>query len=149
MPGSDTSQQFEIKKYYDEEQLVFGWASVAKDTSGTRPLDWQGDYIDAEDLEPAVYLFNLESRVSNDMHKANTENGLLVESVIFTKAKMAAMGIPEGTVPEGWWVGFKIYDREVYQKVKSGEYHMFSIEGSAQRVPCPDEPVKNHAGGDN
>lgn len=134
-----------IAKYYDEEQLVFGWASVAKDATGTRPLDWQGDLIDPEDLERAVYKFNLEFRESNEMHKPNSVNGTLVESVMFTKEKMASMGIPEGVVPEGWWVGFKLSDREVYQKVKAGIYKMFSIEGSAVREECEDESVVDHS----
>lgn len=138
------ANNLEITKYYDDEQLVFGWASVAKDANGNRPLDWQGDLIDAEDLEQAVYKFNLEFRESNEMHVSGTVNGTLVESVMFTKQKMAAMGIPEGTVPEGWWVGFKISDRDAYLKVKSGIYKMFSIEGSATRVECADEYVVNH-----
>lgn len=138
------ANNLEITKYYDDEQLVFGWASVAKDANGNRPLDWQGDLIDAEDLEQAVYKFNLEFRESNEMHVPDTVNGTLVESVMFTKQKMAAMGIPEGTVPEGWWVGFKISDRDAYLKVKSGIYKMFSIEGSATRVECGDEHVVNH-----
>lgn len=138
------SKSLEITKYYDDEQLVFGWASVSKDANGNRPLDWQGDLIDADDLEQAVYKFNLEFRESNEMHVPGTVNGTLVESVMFTKQKMAAMGIPEGTVPEGWWVGFKISDREAYHKVKSGIYKMFSIEGSATRVDCEDENVVNH-----
>ena len=124
-----------IEKFYDDEQLVFGWASVAKDATGNRPLDWQGDVIDAEDLEQAVYKFNLEFRESNDMHRLNSTNGTLVESIMFTKEKMAAMGIPEGTIPEGWWCGFKLDDQEAYSKVKNGIYKMFSIEGSATRVP--------------
>lgn len=128
-------QNVQIAKYYDDEQLVFGWASVAKDASGVAPLDWQGDVIDACDLEKAVYKFNLEFRESNDMHRPNSVNGQLVESVMFTKEKMAAMGIPEGLVPEGWWCGFKIDDQVAYQKVKSGIYKMFSIEGTGTRVP--------------
>jgi hypothetical protein len=124
-----------IAKWKDDEQLVFGWASVAKDASGKVPLDWQGDVIDPFDLEQAVYKFNLEFRESNEMHIPGTVNGSLVESVMFTKEKMQAMGIPDGMVPEGWWVGFKIVDKEAYAKVKAGIYKMFSIEGSAQRVP--------------
>ena len=46
-----------INKFYDDEQLVFGWASVSKDAKGNRPLDWHGDLIDVEDLEKAVYDF--------------------------------------------------------------------------------------------
>jgi len=137
-------KSLEITKYYDDEQLVFGWASVAKDAKGVRPLDWQNDYIDAEDLETAVYKFNLDYRETNEMH-AGPVKGQLVESIMFTKQKMAAMGIPEGTVPEGWWVGFKIADKETYLKVKTGLYKMFSIEGSGQRVQVSEEEVKNYA----
>ena len=128
-------QNVQIAKYYDDEKLVFGWASVARDPQGNVPLDWQGDVIDATDLERAVYKFNLEFRESNDMHQPNSTNGSLVESVVFTKEKMKAMEIPEGIVPEGWWVGFKIDDPIAYQKVKCGLYKMFSIEGSGKRTP--------------
>ena len=59
----------------------------------------------------------------------------LVESVIFTKEKMQAMGIPEGIVPEGWWIGFYVKDDNAWKKIKNGTYKMFSIEGKAVRVP--------------
>jgi len=131
---SHLSKGIPIAKSNDEEQLVFGWASVAKNAQGVEPLDWQGDIIDPTDLERAVYKFNLEFRESNDMHVPNTVNGMLVESVMFTKDKMEAMGIPEGIVPEGWWVGFKISDPVAYAKVKNGIYKMFSIEGSGTRT---------------
>lgn len=127
--------RFSIQKYYEDEQLVFGWASVAKRADGSTPFDWQGDEIDPEDLEKAVYKFNIDFRESNEMHIPGTVNGTVVESVMFTKEKMKAMGIPEGVVPEGWWVGFKITDKIAYQKVKAGIYKMFSIEGSGERVP--------------
>ena len=81
------------------------------------------------------------------MHKANSTNGKLVESVVFTKEKMKAMGIPEGVVPEGWWVAFYIENREVYHKVKSGVYKMFSIEGSAQQLEVEDEPLVDYSQG--
>jgi hypothetical protein len=71
-------------------------------------------------------------REGGEMHERGGV-ATLVESVMFTKEKMALMGIPEGTVPEGWWIGFKVYDDDVWEKVKSGEYPMFSIEGEAIR----------------
>ena len=52
----------------------------------------------------------------------------------------AAMGIPEGVVPEGWWIGFKVTDDEVWEKVKDGTYPMFSIEGEAIREEVDEEP---------
>lgn len=49
------------------------------------------------------------------------------------------LGIPEGTLPVGWWIGFKVLDEDVWEKVKSGEYPMFSIEGEAERVEVEEE----------
>ena len=66
---------------------------------------------------------------------------VLVESCVFTKEKMWAIGIPDGLIPEGWWIGFKVLDDDVWQKVKDGEYSMFSIEGEAIRQPVPTEPI--------
>ena len=63
----------------------------------------------------------------------------LIESVVFTEEKMAAMGIPEGTLPVGWWIGFQVTDADVWKKVKDGTYSMFSIEGKAERVEVNNE----------
>ena len=63
----------------------------------------------------------------------------LIESAVFTKEKMEAMGIPEGTLPTGWWIGFQVTDADVWEKVKDGTYSMFSIEGEAKRVEVEDE----------
>ena len=57
---------------------------------------------------------------------------------MFTKEKMQAMGIPEGIVPEGWWIGFYVDDDEAWKKVKSGVYQMFSIEGQGIREEVDD-----------
>ena len=65
--------------------------------------------------------------------------GLLVESVVFTPDKQEAMGIPAGTIPSGWWIGLKITDNAVWEKVKDGTYNMFSIEGDAVRIPVDDD----------
>ena len=46
---------------------------------------------------------------------------------------MGALGITEGALPEGWWIGFKVTDPDVWDKVKDGTYPMFSIEGTAIR----------------
>ena len=54
------------------------------------------------------------------MHERGGE-AVLIESVVFTEEKMKAMGIPAGTLPVGWWIGFKVLDEDVWEKVKSGE----------------------------
>jgi hypothetical protein len=45
------------------------------------------------------------------------------------------MGIDATAAPAGWWVGFKVDDPEVWAKVESGEYKMFSIGGTATEEP--------------
>lgn len=116
-----------------EQQLVFGWANVTIQEDGTTPFDWQGDIIETEILEAAAYNFVLSHGLANQEHSYGTDCGWLVESMMFTKDKMDALGIPEGTIPEGWFVGFYIPDPDVYAKVKNGEYNMFSIEGYGRR----------------
>jgi hypothetical protein len=123
----------DIAKMNDESHLVFGWANVAVDKEGEIPLDWQGDITSPEVLEKAAYKYVLKFRDMGEMHKGDV-TGYLVESVMFTKQKMKSMGIPEGVVHEGWWVGFFVPDEEVVAKIKSGEYNMFSIQGKAKRI---------------
>lgn len=125
-----------ISKTDDEQQLVFGWLSVAVDKAGKPVLDLQGDIIAPEELEKAAYDYVLFARNVGEMHNRTEGVGRLVESMVFTKQKQEALGIPAGTLPEtAWWIGYKIDDPEVWKKVKSGEYRAFSIGGRAKRKP--------------
>lgn len=117
-----------------DQGLVSGWANVARNADGTIPLDWQGDIIRPEVLEKAAIDFMLHYRESGEMHRGNSK-GTVVESIVLTKDKQAALGIPEGVVPEGWFITVKIDDPTVFEKVKSGHYRMFSIQGHGKRVP--------------
>lgn len=113
--------------------LVSGWASVAVNADGSRPLDWQDDVIDTHELEKAAVLFMLAYRESGVMH-AGDSVGTVVESIVFTKEKQEALGIPEGMVPEGWFITVKVHDPSVFEQVKNGTFKMFSIQGSSKRV---------------
>lgn len=117
-----------------DQGLVSGWANVAVNADGTIPLDWQGDIIRPEVLEKAAIDFMLNYRESGEMHQGSSI-GTVVESIVFTKDKQEALGIPEGVVPEGWFITVKIKDNDVFEKVKSGKYRMFSIQGHGNRVP--------------
>jgi hypothetical protein len=123
---------FKIQKSNDDKMLVFGWASVAITTEGEQVDDFQDDIIDPEDLENAAYDFVQFYRDGSEMHERGGV-ATLVESVVFTKEKQAAIGIPDGTLPEGWWIGFRVTDTDVWDKIKDGTYSMFSIEGTAIR----------------
>ena len=64
----------------------------------------------------------------------------MIESVVFTPEKLKALGLAEDSLPTGWWIGFHVTDADVWEKVKDGTYNMFSIEGTAVRVPIEEEP---------
>lgn len=129
---------FKITKSDDEKMLAFGWASVSMRVDGEVIEDWQKDIVEPKDLENAAYEFVLLYREGGEMHERGGA-AVLVESVVFTEEKMQAMGIPAGILPVGWWIGFKVLDRDVWEKVKDGTYQMFSIEGEAERVKVEDE----------
>lgn len=124
---------FELHKARDEQQLVSGWANVSVNADGSIPLDWQDDIIAPETLEKAAVNFMMEYQESGVMHKGGAV-GTVVESIVFTKEKQEAIGIPEGTVPQGWFITVKVHDPEVFAKVKDGTYKMFSIQGTCSRV---------------
>ena len=132
-PPEIVKRRFKIEKTNDEKMLAFGWASVAVRASGEQIEDWQEDIIDPEDLENAAYEFVRLYRDGGEMHERGGV-AVLVESVVFTSEKQRLIGIPEGTLPVGWWIGFKVTDPDVWAKVKDGTYSMFSIEGEAVRV---------------
>jgi len=124
---------FDITKAKEDECLVSGWANVAVNADGTLPLDWQDDVIRPEVLEKAAINFMMDYRGSGVMHEG-VEQGVVVESIVFTKEKQAILGIPEGHVPEGWFITVKVTNPEVFKAVKEGKYRMFSIQGNAKRV---------------
>lgn len=125
-------KRFEISKFDDSEQIVFGWANVAIRKNGEQIQDWQDDVVDVEELEKAAYAFNLEYRDTGEMHRGSSV-GKMVESFMVTPEKLEKMGLEPDALPLGWWVGFKIADAQIFEKIKKGEYQMFSIQGSAKR----------------
>lgn len=130
--------RFKIMKSDDEKMLAFGWASVSMRMGGEVIEDWQGDIIEPAELEAAAYEYVRLYGEGGEMHERGGV-AVLIESAVFTEEKMEAMGIPAGTLPVGWWIGFKVLDKEVWEKVKDGTYPMFSIEGEAERVEADEE----------
>jgi hypothetical protein len=128
------SGEYQVAKADDEQQIIFGWANIAVTKSGEQTVDHHADLIDPVELEAAAYDFMLNARVSGEEHTGQVD-AECVESIVFTKEKAEALGIPEGILPEaGWWVGFHIPDRDSYLRARD-EKRMFSIEGTAIREP--------------
>lgn len=122
---------FQVVSKSDEQRLVFGWAAVAT-VDGETLVDKQGDaYASTDVLEKAAYEFMEESRQGGDMH-VRKGIGHVVESFVLTKAKAESMGIDPPRL-EGWFIGMRVTDDGVWNRVKKGELSAFSIGGRGVR----------------
>lgn len=128
---------FKVDSTSEDKNLVFGWASVIDKGNGEAIVDTQGDVIYEGELEKGAYRFVKTSRQAGEMHE-RIGVGTLVESMVFTKEKQKALGIPEGSMPVGWWIGFEV-DPDVFSKIKDGTYKAFSIGGKGRRKEIGDE----------
>ena len=122
----------DIVKTDPTKRLVYGWAYIAKTADGEQVVDASGDFIDRpEELEKAATDFVLHSRNGDADHGA-VPTATLVESLFIDKAKAEAMGL-DCPVPEAWWVGFRVDNDEVWERVAKGELTSFSIGGTGIR----------------
>ena len=91
-------------------------------------MDRQGDVIKPDTLVKAVNNFMEHVRVGKQMHDGD-QVGVVVHSWPCTNEINKSVGLEADR--EGWLVAFKVYDDEVWAKVKSGELAAFSIGGRA------------------
>jgi len=126
---SDLTKNIEgqILKADDEQRMVYGWASVVTE-KGEPVVDRQGDVIEPDTLVRAVNKFMEHVRVGKEMHKGD-QIGAVIHSMPITKEIGESLGIQSDR--EGWIVAFKVYNDDVWAKVKSGELAAFSIGGRA------------------
>ena len=129
------SQDFEVTaeicKTDDSLRTVWGWASIANE-GGQPVIDLQGDIISAHELVKAAHEFMENSRDAGEMHR-KFGIGTVVESMVLTSELQKSLGIDLGR--EGWLIGMKVHDDDVWAKVKSGDYAAFSIGGAGVRTP--------------
>src|SRR3990167_2246152 len=109
-----------VCKVDEEQQLVFGWASIAADGEERLVIDSDGEAIEPVELEKAVYDYVLDSREANEQHQGEPI-AKVVESLMLTPEKASAMGL---TIPpmSGWWLGIKVEDAGAFAKVRDGTY---------------------------
>jgi len=124
-----TNIEGQILKADEEQRLVYGWASVVTE-KGEPVIDRQGDIIEPDTLVKAVNNFMEHVRVGKEMHKGD-QIGAVIHSMPVTKEIGESLGIQSDR--EGWVVAFKVYDDDVWDKVKSGELAAFSIGGRATK----------------
>lgn len=125
------SEPILVTKVDDDKRQVFGWANISVRKNGHVIRDWQDHIIPPSELESAAYEFALSYRDAGADHRTGHLSGKMIESFVVTKEKLSAMGLAPDALPQGWWVGFQIDNDADWDKVKKGDYRMFSIEGVA------------------
>lgn len=117
----------QIKKTFDEKQIVIGEVYVPYDPSDASTVDTQNMYATAEEIEKAAYEFMEKYRQIDKQHNFKPGYGVVVESYI---AKAGDPMFKEGS----WVLGVRVTDNDVWSKIKSGEITGFSLAGSARLV---------------
>lgn len=121
----------EIAKVNDEERMVYGFASVAKD-GDTVLTDRQGDRINEVELVKMAHRFIKGSRHGKVMH-AGKPMAEVVESIVLRPEVAKALGL-ENFTKTAWVIGMKVHDDNTWSRVKKGELRAFSIGGKGKRV---------------
>ena len=140
--SGDVVWEGEFSKVDSDKRQVFGWASIIE-KDGQPVHDLQGDIIESEEIEKSAYDYVIKSRKGGDMHRREADDtpvhaSDMIESFVVTPEKISKMGLPEGSLPTGWWGGFKVNDDDAWNLVKSGKRTAFSIHGRGQRTPMED-----------
>ena len=142
-----------IAKVDLERRLFGGWAYIAHASDGSQVIDHSGDVIDTPEcwdaLSDAFVEYALESR-SGDLDHVEFGAADLVEMFISDAEKRAALGLPEGSLPDGVYVSFKARrspaGRRLWEQVKSGQIRSLSIVGDGWRESLDGQPVEDEDG---
>lgn len=127
----DVTLTANIAKVNDEERMVYGFASVAKDGDKTL-VDRQGDMISEVELVKMAHRFIKGARHGKVMH-AGKPMAEIVESVVLRPEVAKALGL-ENFTKTAWVIGMKVHDDATWERVKKGELKAFSIGGKGKRV---------------
>jgi len=117
-------------------RTLWGWASVAT-RDGAPVIDAEGDLVPIDELVRAAHAFMADSRRAAAGHDGAGGDpgavGTVVESLVLSRTLQDALGVDCGL--EGWFVGIRVDDAALWDRVASGELTALSIGGTARREP--------------
>ena len=125
----DVQKNKVVKHYYcdiiksEEKQIVYG-VVLEPDT-----VDAQGDIIPPEEIENAAHEFMLISQTIGIEHSAPAEAKVVESYIAPTDLEIGGQKVKKGS----WIIAVKIFDKELWEKIKKGYYTGFSIGGYATR----------------
>lgn len=128
----NSQQQFKVSN--EEKRIVSGALMIAGMPIYRRDPNGAEYYVSfsKDVIRSIVYKFMKEGRTNmvNEMHATDVDGVFMFESYIIDKER--GINAPKGFKQnlEGSWFGsFKVENDEVWEKVKSGEFKGFSVEG--------------------
>ena len=124
----DVTKHAEIIKTDEAQRIVWGWAYVSTE-KGALLTDLQGDSIEPVEMVKMANAFMESVRTAKAMH-AGEGIGEVIHSLPLTTDLAKALGLDSDR--EGWIVGMKVHDDDVWKRVQSGEFTGFSIGGKAK-----------------
>ena len=119
----NTTNIIQFKKSDTKKQIVFGEVYVPDRE------DTDGNFMNAETIENMAHDFlanKYNSHISEE-HDGNENKGCIVESFI------ARNGDPD-FIQGAWVIGVYVPDKEVWNKIESGELAGFSLEGTGYLI---------------
>src|SRR5262245_51658920 len=118
------SKHVVFKAKRDDRQIAYGEVYAPMD------VDTHGEFMTASDIETLAHKFMLKalSRKIDVNHDNQDGRASAVESFI------ARNGDPDFT-PGAWVLGVKVFDRQVWTKIKSGEITGFSMQARVRQIP--------------
>jgi len=126
----ESVESIDVVKVDKTKQIVYGVFLVPE------KADHDGDVISSDDIEKVAHGFLVDYRTVDEMHK-NIIAAEIVESSIAWKDDLDYQGkkLSKGT----WFGAIKINDRDVWEKVVSGDYKAFSVRIAGIREPIKEE----------
>lgn len=136
-----------FKKRSDDRQIAYGEVYAPMD------VDTHGEFMTAPDIEILAHKFMLKAltRKIDVMHDNQDGRAAAVESFI------ARANDPDFTTG-AWVLGVKVFDRDVWSKIKSGQITGFSMQARVRQIPMvvdiedmPEDQYRGrvNAGGDD
>ena len=125
MSGKQIILKTEFTKVDPVKKVCYGWAYVSKSDDAV-VVDHSGQTWGIDEVLKTAHQFITDCRVGGESH-VYKGGATLVESLVLSKSVQEALGIDLGK--EGWFVGFRIDDDALLDKIVKGELKMFSIGG--------------------
>lgn len=131
--ADEQPEQYKQIQLQDEKQIIVGPALIPDLEIVRKDEDGEPYYIkyskeQIERIAQKFFKFKSAKDVNKDHKENQAEDTYIYESwIVGENDKAASLGfdVPQGT----WMVSMKVENAELWEKIKSGKYRGFSIEG--------------------